>query len=46
MLAALAEQGPDELDAIVAEVANATRGYVDDDGWAAAQATNVITALD
>jgi ubiquinone/menaquinone biosynthesis C-methylase UbiE len=45
MLGALAAQGPDVLDAIVAEVTNATRDYVDDEGWAAAQATNIITAV-
>jgi SAM-dependent methyltransferase len=41
----LAAQGPDVLDAIVAEVTNATRDYVDDEGWAASQATNIITAV-
>lgn len=45
MLGALAEQGSSVLDEIVAEVTDATRGYVDDDGWAAAQATNIITAV-
>jgi ubiquinone/menaquinone biosynthesis C-methylase UbiE len=45
MLGALAAQGPDVLDAIVAEVTNATRDYVDDEGWAASQATNIITAV-
>src|SRR5712691_6927881 len=43
MLGALAEQGEGALDAIVAEVAAATRDCVDDDGWAASQTTHVIT---
>jgi hypothetical protein len=33
------------LDAIVAEVVEATRAYQDDEGWATAQVTNIITAL-
>ena len=45
MLGALAEQGAGVLDAIVAEVADATRGYLDDEGWATPQATNIITAV-
>jgi SAM-dependent methyltransferase len=45
MLAALAEQGADVLDTIVVEVADATRGYLDDEGWATPQATNIITAV-
>lgn len=45
MLGALAEQGPEVLDAIVAEVADATRAYVDDEGWATPQTTNIITAV-
>ena len=45
MLGALAEQGADVLDAIVAEVAEATRAYVDDEGWATPQASNIITAV-
>jgi hypothetical protein len=44
MLGALAEQGPAELDAIVAEVSEATRGYVDDEGWATPLVTNIVTA--
>jgi SAM-dependent methyltransferase len=44
MLGALAAQGPGVLDAIVAEVVEATRTYVDTEGWATAQATNIITA--
>ena len=34
MLGALTEQGPAVLEAIVAEFANATHTYVDDEGWA------------
>jgi SAM-dependent methyltransferase len=45
MLGAFAEQGADVLDAIVAEVADATRSYMDDEGWATPQATNIITAV-
>lgn len=45
MLGGLAAQGPDVLDAIVAEVTNATRDYVDDEGRAACQATNIIRAV-
>ena len=45
MLGALAEQGAGVLDAIVAEVADATRGYLDDEGRATPQASNIITAV-
>jgi SAM-dependent methyltransferase len=45
MLGALAEQGPGVLDAIAAEVAAATRSYLDGDGWATSQVTNIITAV-
>ena len=45
MVEALAAQGPAVLDAIVAEVTDATRGYVDDEGWAAPQVSNIITAV-
>jgi len=44
MLAALAGQGPAELDAIAREVAEATRDYVDDDGLAFPQSSHLITA--
>jgi SAM-dependent methyltransferase len=44
MLGALAAQGPSVLDVIVAEVVEATRTYVDTEGWATAQVTNIITA--
>jgi hypothetical protein len=45
MVEALAAQGPDVLATLVAEVTDATRDYVDDEGWAAPQATNIITAV-
>ena len=45
MLGDLAAQGPDVLDTIVSEVAAATRGYLDDEGWASPQATNIISAI-
>jgi hypothetical protein len=45
MVEALAAQGPDVLDALVAEVTDATRDYVDDEGWAAPQASNIIMAV-
>jgi SAM-dependent methyltransferase len=45
MIGALAEQGPGVLDAIVAEVADATRTYMDDEGWTTPQASNIITAV-
>jgi len=45
MIGALVEQGPGVLDAIVAEVAEATRTYRDDEGWATPQASHIITAV-
>ena len=45
MLGALAEQGPQALDAISAEVIEATSTYLDDEGWATAQVANIITAM-
>jgi hypothetical protein len=42
---ALAVQGPDVLDALVAEVADGTRDHGDDEGWAAPQATTIMTAV-
>jgi SAM-dependent methyltransferase len=45
VLGALAEQGAGVLEAIVAEVTDATRGYLDDEGWATPQASNIITAV-
>jgi SAM-dependent methyltransferase len=45
MLGVLAAQGPQVLEAIVAEVVGATRTYLDDEGWATAQVANIITAI-
>jgi hypothetical protein len=45
MLGALAAQGPEVLDIIVAEVAEATRSCLDDEGWATPQVTNIVTAV-
>jgi ubiquinone/menaquinone biosynthesis C-methylase UbiE len=45
VLGALAEHKVGTLDTIVSEVADATRGYVDDEGWATPQASNIITAV-
>jgi ubiquinone/menaquinone biosynthesis C-methylase UbiE len=44
MLGALAEQGEGVLDAIVAEVAEATRVFVDDEGWAIPGISHIVTA--
>jgi hypothetical protein len=44
MLGALAEQGAGVLDAIAAEVGEATRTYVDDEGWAIPAISHIITA--
>lgn len=44
MLGALSAQGPDMLDEIVREVTDATRGFLDDRGWASPQVTNIYTA--
>jgi ubiquinone/menaquinone biosynthesis C-methylase UbiE len=44
MLGALAEQGQGVLDAIVAEVTDATRAYVDDEGWAIPAISHIVTA--
>jgi len=45
MLGALVEQGPGVLDTIVTEVADATADFVDDEGWATPQSSNIITAI-
>jgi ubiquinone/menaquinone biosynthesis C-methylase UbiE len=45
MMGALVEQGEQALDAIVAEVADATKLYVDDEGWATAAVSNIVTAI-
>lgn len=44
MLGALAEQGAGVLDAIAAEVDEATRTYVDDEGWAIPAISHIVTA--
>jgi hypothetical protein len=45
ILGALVEQGPDALTAIATEVAEATRTYFDDAGWATPVASNIVTAM-
>jgi ubiquinone/menaquinone biosynthesis C-methylase UbiE len=45
MFGALIEQGPDEIEAVALEIAEATRTYFDDEGWATPMASNIITAL-
>ena len=45
MAKTLAELGSSVIDQIIAECVDATRHYVDDDGWATPIATNVITAV-
>jgi SAM-dependent methyltransferase len=44
MRGVLAAQGESVLDTIVAEVSAATRGYVDDDGWAIPAVSHIVTA--
>jgi hypothetical protein len=45
MLGELAGQGPAVLDGLVAEIAEATRDFVDDWGWASPQTSHLITAI-
>jgi SAM-dependent methyltransferase len=45
MLGALADQGAGVLDAIVAEVTEATRAFVDDEGWGMPGVSHVVTAM-
>jgi hypothetical protein len=45
MMGALAEQGEEILDTIVAEVAAATKAYVDDEGWATVAVSHIVTAV-
>jgi len=45
MMGMLSDQGADVLDAIVAEMVEATRALVDDDGWATPAASHIVTAL-
>jgi len=44
MMGALAEQGTGVLDAIVAEVTEATRAYIDDEGWAIPAVSHIVAA--
>lgn len=45
MLGALVEQGEGVLDAIVTEVADATKFCVDDEGWATPAVSHIVTAI-
>jgi len=45
MMGALVEQGEGILDAIVAEVAEASKLYVDDEGWATPAVSHIVTAI-
>ena len=45
MMGALTGQGEGVLDAIIAEVAEATKHYVDDEGWATSAVSNIVTAI-
>jgi ubiquinone/menaquinone biosynthesis C-methylase UbiE len=45
MMGALIEQGEEILDTIIAELTAATKGYVDDDGWATPAVSHIITAV-
>jgi hypothetical protein len=45
MMGALIEQGEKALDAIVGEVADATKLYVDDEGWATPAVSHIVTAI-
>jgi len=45
MMGALTGQGEGVLDAIIAEVTEATRHYVDDEGWATPAASHIVTAV-
>lgn len=45
MMGALVEQGEGVLDAIVAEFAEETKLYVDDEGWATPAVSHIVTAI-
>jgi hypothetical protein len=45
MMGALTGQGEDVLDAIIAEVTDATKHYVDDEGWATPAVSHIVTAM-
>jgi hypothetical protein len=45
MMGALTGQGEGALDAIIAEVTEATKHYVDDEGWATSAVSHIVTAI-
>jgi SAM-dependent methyltransferase len=45
MMGALTGQGEGVLDAIIAEVTEATKHYVDDEGWGTSAVSNIVTAI-
>jgi len=45
MMGALTDQGAGALDAIIAEMTEATKQYVDDEGWATPAVSHVVTAI-
>ena len=45
MMGALSGQGEGVLDAIIAEVTEATKHYVDDEGWATPAVSHIVTAI-
>jgi SAM-dependent methyltransferase len=45
MMGALTGQGEGVLDAIISEVTDATRHYVDDEGWATPAVSHIATAI-
>jgi SAM-dependent methyltransferase len=45
MMGALTTQGEAVVDAIIAEVTEATRHYVDDEGWATPAVSHIVTAI-
>ena len=45
MMGALTGQGEGVLDAIIAEMTEATKHYVDDEGWATPAVSHIVTAI-
>ena len=45
MMGALTDQGAGILDAIIAEMTEATKHYVDDEGWATPAVSHLVTAI-
>ena len=45
MMGALTDQGAGVLDAIIAEMTESTKHYVDDEGWATPAVSHVVTAI-